>query len=108
MSIIWVWMLFLSCMALIVGVWLRTPHHSEGRVIGLGIELGAGFIAGGMPLIYAIAIGFAVGWGVGFLSICFMLALASAFLGPWAVMLLTSMRAAKSVPRLPPGESRVT
>lgn len=85
-SIFWIIALFVGSLAVIAGVCLRTRKPSRRGIWGQGLELVGLGLVGGMMITYAAALWSQFGFGTSWLSIVFMVALGSVFLGPWAVI----------------------
>jgi hypothetical protein len=94
-SVLWLVMLTLGSVADIVGICLRSRVGKVGRpqTIGQGLEMFGTFAVGSMFVAYAcvLAAQFPT-WSI-FPSLCWFGALASAFLGPWIVIVRDIVRA---------------
>jgi len=88
-SIWWVAMIFLGGISLVVGVALRSRDPAKnGRPqdIGQGLELFGNSLVGSMFLVYMLVLAVQYPLLAIFPSLCWFLALASTFWGPFAVI----------------------
>ena len=99
LSVYWLISILVGSLTVVVGVWFR-PSPRETRlgevprraVVGQGLEFAGNAVAGGMLTVYAVVL-LAAGGMTSFLAVCFMLALSSAYLGPWLVIIRDLYRA---------------
>jgi len=101
-SVYWLIALATGALSVFVGVWLRpsaaaarngAPHHRY--TMGLYLEWVGNSLAGGMLIVYAVALVALAGWG-SFLAIIFMTAFAGTFMGPWLLITRDLYRARQS------------
>ena|SRR5215217_785117 len=94
-SVAWLISLLAGAMAVLLGVSFRSRKGKHGKLqdIGQALELGGYPLVGGALIAYDLVLLGGFPLGRVFLSVCFMLALASAFLGPWLVLIRDLVRA---------------
>lgn len=95
-SVYWVSMIFLGSAATVVGVALRSRDplkNGRPQDVGQGLELFGNFTVGSMFLIYMLILAVQYPLLAIFPSLCWFLALASTFWGPFAVIVRDVVRA---------------
>lgn len=96
----WVAMIFLGSICVVVGVCLRSRNPAEnGRPqdVGQGLELFGDSLVGSMFLVYMLVLVVQFPFPAIFPSMCWFLALASTFWGPFAVIVRDIVRAHREV-----------
>jgi hypothetical protein len=87
-SIFWLSMMVLGSLAVVAGICLRSRIGENGRKqdIGQGLELAGNFAVGSGFLVYALVLEAIFPFWTIFPSLCWFLALASCFYGPFVVI----------------------
>lgn len=94
-TVCWLITILLGSIAVVVGISLRSRIGEVNRpqIWGQGLELGGNLAVGSMFVIYAVVLDVLFPFWVIFPSLCWFGALASTFLGPWAVIVRDIIRA---------------
>jgi hypothetical protein len=97
-SMVWLATIFAGSAGVIVGISLRSRHGKIGRpqIWGQGLELAGNLAVGSMFVVYALILNAQFPFWMIFPSLCWFGALASTFLGPWAVIVRDIIRAHRS------------